>query len=98
MFFSGFQARMCDPVEKSTPIFHISYPENPSKSIINDFRDKLSKSIEVKKMPFAVTVGDHPIYKLYLELKSQTSPIHRTFPCTDVVHLLYLQTISRFWY
>ena len=74
MFFNiflGFHARMCDSVEKSTPIFHMSYPENPNKSIINDFMDKLSKSIEMKKMPFAVTVGDHPIYKLYLELKSE---------------------------
>ena len=33
--------------------------------------DKLSKSVEVKKIPFAVTVGDHPIYKLYLKLKSE---------------------------
>ena len=62
---------MCNPVEKSTPIFHTTYPENPNKSIINDIMDKLARSVELKKMPFAVIVGDYPIYKLYIDLKSE---------------------------
>ena len=33
--------------------------------------DKLARSVKLKKMPFAVIVGDYPIYKLYIDLKSE---------------------------
>ena len=82
--FSGFQARMSQPVQKSTPIFHTSYPENPNKSLVNDCMDKLSKSIEEKKMPFAVMVGDHPVSMLMLYLKSEnTEKYSKILPFLD---------------
>ena len=71
MYFSGFQARMSEPVEKSTPIFHKTYPNNPNKSILNDCMDRLSKGIVEKNMPFALIVGDHPVYELMVQIKSE---------------------------
>ena len=43
--FSGFQAKMSKNVEKSTPIFHTSYPDNPSKSIVNDIMHKIPNQL-----------------------------------------------------
>ena len=69
--FSGFQAKMSHPVEKSNAIYHMTYPNPPNKTILNDVMTKLAKSVEDKQMPFAIIVGDHPVYKLMLELKSE---------------------------
>lgn len=71
--FSGFHARMSSADAKSRAIFHMTYPDPPSKTILNDVLCKLSKAIEDKKMPFAIIVGDHPVYVLMLELKSENS-------------------------
>ena len=85
--YSGFQARMRQPVEKSTPLFHTSYPDNPNKSIINDCMDKLTKAVDEKKMPFAVIVGDYPVYKLMLDLKSENpSKYTKLIPFIDPFH------------
>ena len=69
--FSGFQARMSNADEKSRAIYHMTYPDPPSKTILNDVLCKLAKAIEEKKIPFAIIVGDHPVYVLMLELKSE---------------------------
>ena len=71
--FSRFHARIHDPMEKSIAIFITTYHEKSSKSIINDVMGKLARSLDQKNMPFAVLVGDHPVYKLYFELKSDSS-------------------------
>ena len=86
-YFTGFYARMSKPMEKSTPIFHTTYPDNPNKSIINDCMDKLSKAVVEKNMPFAVMVGDHPVYKLIVELKSE-NPLKysKLLPFIDPFH------------
>ena len=70
---SGFCAEMEGPVEKSRALFHMTYPNPPNKTIINDVMFKLAKSIQEKNMPFAVITGDHPVYVLILELKSENS-------------------------
>ena len=71
--FSGFHANMSEPVEKSCAIYHVTYPNPPSKTILYDVMCKLIKSIAEKKMPFAVIVGDQPVYVLMLELKSENA-------------------------
>ena len=69
--YFGFYANMSKPVEKSQAIYHMTYPNPPSKTILYDVMCKLTNSIDEKKMPFAVIVGDHPVYVLMLELKSE---------------------------
>ena len=46
--FSGFHARMSNGEEKSRPIYHMTYPNPPSKTILNDVMCKLAKSMEEK--------------------------------------------------
>lgn len=69
--FSGFQARMSNADEKSRAIYYMTYPDPPSKTVINDVLCKLAKAIEEKEMPFVIVVGDHPVYVLMLELKCE---------------------------
>jgi len=72
--FSGFHARMSNGEEKSRPIYHMTYPNPPSKTILNDVMCKLTKSME-EKMPFAIIVGYRPVYLLMLELKSENEEL-----------------------
>jgi len=60
---------MSNADEKSRAIYHMTYANPPSKTIVNDVMCKLAELIEEKSMPFAVIVGDHPVYVLMLELK-----------------------------
>lgn len=69
--FSGFQAKLSPETTKSQAIYHMTYPDPPGKSILYDVLCKLAKAIGDKEMPFAVIVGDHPVYALFLELKSE---------------------------
>ena len=69
--FLGFHANMSEPDEKSQAIYHMTYPDPPSKTILYDVMCKLATAIKDKKMPFAIIVGDHPVYALLLELKSE---------------------------
>ena len=73
--FSGFHARMSNPQDKSQAIYHMTYPNPPCKTILYDVMSKLSRSITSKKMPFAVIVGDHPVYALMLEIKSENAEL-----------------------
>ena len=77
--FSGFMANMSESVEKSHSIYYMTYPDPPSKTVLNDVMLKVSKltlSIVEKNMPFAVIVGDDPVYVLLLELKSENSNLY----------------------
>ena len=69
--FAGFFAQMSDPVEKSVALYHMTYPEPPSKTILHDIMSKIARSIEQKNIPFTLVVGDYPVYKMILELKSE---------------------------
>ena len=51
----------------------MTYSDPPSKTILYDVMCKLAKSINEKKMPFAIIVGDYPVYLLLLELKSENA-------------------------
>ena len=62
---------MSKPVTKSRAIYHMTYPDPPSKTIIYNVLCKLAKSITEKRMPFAIIVGDHPVYVLMLELVNE---------------------------
>ena len=69
--FSGFHANMSEPDDRSRAIYHMTYPNPPSKTVLYDVMHKLAKAVKGKKMPFAIIVGDHPVYALMLELKSE---------------------------
>ncbi|XP_071094997.1 protein crumbs-like [Haliotis cracherodii] len=69
--YKGFHANMSQPQEKSRAIYYMTYSDPPSKTILYDVMCKLAKSINEKKMPFAIIVGDYPVYLLLLELKSE---------------------------
>jgi len=47
--FSGFHASMSNADEKSRAIYHMTYPNPPSKTILNDVMCKLAKSIVFAK-------------------------------------------------
>lgn len=64
--FSGFHANMSKPDEKSRAIYHMTYLNPPSKTMLYNAMCKLAKSIEEKKLPFAIIVGDHPVYVLIM--------------------------------
>ncbi len=53
----------------------MTYPNPPSKTILYDVMCKLARAVKDKKMPFAIIVGDHPVYELLLELKSENSKL-----------------------
>ena len=48
----------------------MTYPEPPNKSIFNDVMLKVYKAIEKKHRPFAVVVGDQPVYELPADIKN----------------------------
>ncbi len=73
--FSGFHANMSKPDEESRAIYHMTYSNPPSKTILFDVMCKLVKLIEEKNMPFAILIGDHPVYVLYLQLKSENAKL-----------------------
>jgi len=59
---------------------------------------KLAKSTDEKKMPFAVIVGDHPVYPLLLELKSENATrFSKILPFMGPFHIQmsYIYTIYK---
>ena len=62
---------MSSSVEKSKPYYFMTYPDPPKKSVLNDVLNKAKCAIERKNMPFAVVVGDQPVYTLLVEIKSE---------------------------
>ena len=71
--YSGFQASISEPMQKSKAYYHHTYPQPRSKSVCYDIMYKLSETIKEKNIPFAVLVGDYPVYALFLELKTAYS-------------------------
>ena len=69
--FAGFQALISAPVEKSKAYYFMTYPEPPKKPVLNDVMMKIKKAIQRKSMPFAVVVGDQPVYTLLVEIKNE---------------------------
>ena len=96
--FSGFHASMSNADEKSRAIYHMTYPNPPSKTILNDVMCKLAKSIEEKNMPFATIVGDHPVYVLMLELKSENAELFsKILPFMAPFHIQMLFIYSLYY-
>ena len=62
--FAGLQALISAPIERSKAYYFMTYPEPPKKPVLNDVMLKVKKSIQTKRMPFAVVVGDQPVYTL----------------------------------
>jgi len=49
----------------------MTYPEPPKKPVFNDVMMKINEAILRKGMPFAVVVGDQPVYTLLVEIKNE---------------------------
>ena len=69
--FAGFQALISAPVVKSKAYYFMTYSEPPKKAVLNDVMLKVKGAIERKHMPFAVVVGDQPVYTLLVEIRSE---------------------------
>ena len=66
----------------------MTYPNPPNKTIIYEVMCKLAKSIQEKNMPFALITGDHPVYVLILELKSENSAsFNKILPLMGPFHI-----------
>ena len=53
------QALISAPVKA---YYFMTYPEPTKKPVLNDVMMKIKKAIQRKSMPFAVVVGDQPVY------------------------------------
>ena len=69
--FAGLQAMISATVERSKAYYFMAYPDPPKKTVLNDVMLKVTGAIERKHMPFAVVVGDQPVYTLLVEIKSE---------------------------
>ena len=69
--FAGFQALISAPVEQSKAYYFMTYPEPPKKPVLSDVMLKIKGAIQRKSMPFAVVVGDQPVYTLLVEIKNE---------------------------
>ena len=92
----------------------MTYPEPPKKSVLHDVMMKITKAIQRKDMPFAVVVGDQPVYTLLVEIKNEHSqmyeniipflgPFHTQssimiFSYSKQYDLCYLQALQRKWH
>ena len=68
--FAGFQALISAPVEKSKAYYFMTYPSHPG-SLSLMMSDENKRAIQRKSMPFAVVVGDQPVYTLLVEIKNE---------------------------
>ena len=71
--YSGMQACLHPPVERSKAYYQATYPEPPTKSVLHDVMSKLSEGMKLKNIPFSLFVGDMPTYKHTVELKAENS-------------------------
>ena len=49
----------------------MTYSVPPTKSILHDVMTKMNQAIIQKDMPFAILVGDMPVYRMILDIKSE---------------------------
>jgi len=75
--FAGFHALISDPVKRCKAYYFMTYPEPPKKPVLNDVMLKVKGAMERKRMPFAVVVGDQPVYTLLVEIKSEHPPEYK---------------------
>jgi len=86
--FAGFHASISKPVEKSKAYYHMTYPDPPNKTVLNDVMCKLAIAIEEKNMPFALLVGDQPVYVHLVDLKSANATnISKILPFMGPFHI-----------
>ena len=76
----------------------MTYSKPPTKTILFDVMSKLTSSIKEKSMPFAVIVGDHPVYAVILELKGENPLLFQhiiPFMGPFHIHMSYMSTIYK---
>ena len=71
--YSGMQACLNQAGERSKVYYQSTYPEPPSKSVINDIIVKNIEGMRHKNIPSLFMVGDLPKYVHIVELKSENS-------------------------
>ena len=71
--YSGMQACLKPRFERSKPYYQSTYPEPPSKSVMNDIMLKLVQGMKEKEIPFALLVGDLPTYVHIVEMKAENT-------------------------
>jgi len=49
----------------------MTYPEPSKKPVLNDVMMKINEAIIRKSMPFAVVVGNRPVYTLLVKIKNE---------------------------
>jgi len=103
--FAGFQALTSAPVERSKAYYFMAYPEPHKKPVLNNVMMKITKAIQAKSMPFAVVVGDQPVYILLVEIKSEQPqkyekiiPFSWSFSYSRLYDLCYLQALQGKWH
>ena len=69
--FFGFQDIIPAPTEKSKAYYFMTYPDPSKKSVLNDVMLKVTNAVKKKHMPFAVIVGDQPVYTLLVKIKNE---------------------------
>ena len=71
--YSGMQACLNQPGERSKAYYQSTYPEPPSKSVINNIMVKNVEGMRQKNIPSLFMIGDLPTYVHIVELKSEDS-------------------------
>ena len=71
--YSGMQACIYPPVERSKAYYQATYPEPPTMSVLHDVMSTLSEGMKLKNIPFSLFVGDMSTYKHTVELKAENS-------------------------
>ena len=71
--YSGLQACLNPEGDRSKAYYQSTYPEPPSKSVMNDIMVKNIQGMRQKNIPFMFMVGDLPTYVHIVELKSENS-------------------------
>ena len=69
--YSGMQPRLNQAGERSKAYYQSTYPQPPSKSVINDIMVTIVEGMRQKNISFLFMVGDLPLYVYTAELKSE---------------------------
>ena len=82
-------------MEKSKAYYFMTYPEPPKKPVLSDVMMKIKKAIQRKSMPFAVVVGDQPVYtQIKNEHPQEYEKIIRFFSYSKLHDFCYLQALQ----
>ena len=69
--YNGMQACLNQARERRKAYYQSTYPEPPSKSVINDIMVKNVEGMRHKNIPFLFMVADLPTYVHIVELKPE---------------------------